>query len=85
MQIVIEFIRHGSAGLWAAVSDDLKGLFVVGPDIDDIQRRLPAVVEAMYERQGERVKVVRLGPLDETSDSWNPPKTVKAQLEHCLN
>jgi hypothetical protein len=41
-------IVEGDAGLFYATSDDLSGLFVAGPDISAVLRKIPEVIEALF-------------------------------------
>lgn len=50
-KIAIDIQRNAVAGLFAAISDDLPGLMVVGTSIEEVEERLPAAVAQLIKAQ----------------------------------
>jgi predicted RNase H-like HicB family nuclease len=57
-KIVGVVIEKGDAGLFHATSPDLRGLFVSGESIEEVKSAVPLVIEALFDAQGESVRVI---------------------------
>lgn len=56
--LYVEILEHDDTGLFAAISRELPGLMVHDYSIDEIERRLPAVIKDLLEAQGVAVESV---------------------------
>lgn len=73
--VLVEVIRHSETGLLLAMSEDMKGLYVHGRTIEEIDERLPQAIRSLLEADG--VKAVRVRPIESVdaasgSDAWFP-------------
>ena len=64
MQIKVDFVVHEKTGLIVAVSDQLKGLYVHGRSLAEVEARLPSGIRALLEAEGRSVRGV--APQQET-------------------
>lgn len=61
--INIDILRHGENGLYVAFSDDLRGLYVHGRTVAELNERIPVAIRDILEASGRKVESVT--PVDE--------------------
>lgn len=60
MTISVEMLVHDGTGLIVAVSDELKGLYVHGRTIAEVEARLPECIRALLEAEGTHVSNIEM-------------------------
>jgi hypothetical protein len=58
--IHVKMLEHKTNGLFVAVSDDVKGLYVSGQSEDQVLERLPRVMKMLLEAREGRVMSIDL-------------------------
>jgi hypothetical protein len=71
---------HTPNGLLAAVSDDLKGLLVVGANWQEVESKLPGAIRELMDAMGTPVTSVELIPIHESDTDWVAEPKFRAEL-----
>ena len=64
--VSVEIIEHRDTGLLVGMSEDMKGLYVHGRSLDEMERRIPLAIREILEAEGRKNVVVR--PVDDARD-----------------
>lgn len=77
--ITIDIVRHSTTGMYLAMSDDLRGLYVHARSLQSLNERIPIAIKDILEAQGnEAVSVV---PVDEAPSEAFGKTRRRFQLE----
>jgi len=71
---------HTPTGLFAAFSDDLKGLLVVGANWQEIEAKLPGAIRELMDAMGTPVSRVELTAIHEPNTEWVAEPKFRAEL-----
>lgn len=55
VEITLKYVRHATSDLIIAMSDELKGLYVHGRSLPEIEGRVETAIRAILEAEGNRV------------------------------
>lgn len=77
--IGIEIVRHSETGMYLAMSEDMRGLYVHARTIESLNERIPVAIRDILEAEGKQVASVQ--PLDDAPVEGFAPIRRRFQLE----
>lgn len=51
VKITVDYFEHEKTGLVVAVSDDIRGLFVAGRSVEEVESKLPSAVSELVQAE----------------------------------
>lgn len=79
--IEISVVKHKTTGILVATSDDMRGLFVHGKTMEELDERIPSAIVALLEAKGHKGVVVRAAEEVSLEDLGFEAQTRKFELQ----